>query len=1484
MRFLLITVVLLVFLSVLLSVSSVQTKIANIITDRVNASFDTSIHVEKVDLSSLRTIKLKNVLINDHHQDTLIYAGSLNTSLLNIRGMFKANMEFGEIELENGKFLMRTYKGEDTNNLTVFVDKFDKEESNSTNEFELTSSSIYLNKVDFILYDENKKSEPIVFYKNIQGFFDNFKVAGSNVKAKIHDLQLYENHDIKVEKFHSDFSYSNTKMEFFNSELHTENSVLEADIIFSYDEGDLANFTDKVIIDADIKKADIALVDLKKFYNEFGVKDKIHFTTKMKGTINDFVLNNIELKSDRNSSLKGTVSFENVLFPEKFLLKGDIKKFSSNRDHLVNLLPNLLSKKLPVSLDKFGNFFLSGKVNITTTDILTKLKIRSGLGDAVVDLQLADLDHKNRTSYKGKIDLTDFDLGKFANDSLIGKLSMIGEIDGRGFSIENMDTKITGHISKHQYKGYTYSNIDINGVFSDKHFNGELLVNDPNIMLTFKGLADFSSEKYVFDFSADVSFADFLELNLFTKHKRSILRGEIDMNLVGSNPDDIEGEIHFKDAVYINENNIFSFKDFYIRSTAKDSIKEVVINSADIINGSVRGNFKFKELAKLSKNSLGSLFANYQKTEVSKGQFLEFHFNIYNKIIEVFYPEVNLGTDTYIKGAIDSDKDKFELVIKSSKIEAYDVIIDDINLQVNSKNPLFNTLLNVSEVNSKFYNVSDINLVNIVLNDTLFMRTSFAGGVDKTESFDFSFYQTINENKQVVLGVKKSEINFKNNLWLINPENNNQNKVVFDDGFKTYAIDNINMVSENQHIDLAGAVSNSKNKNIDLKFENVNLYDVTPNIDSVSVDGKINGSLNLKTVDNQTLPYADLTVNYFSINDDFYGDLTLKAESDVSNKVYDFDIELINSDLLNFISKGSIDFEPDSPTIIASVEFDKFRMNAFSPMGKDVLKNIRGYATGEALITGELKNPSIDGELNLVEAGIEIPYLNVNYNFLGNTKVNLYKQTFEFEPIDVQDDLMKTKGTLKGTITHKGFKEWNMDLELSTDNLLVLNTKEHEDALFYGVGLLAGKTTIKGFTDELVIDVAGTTNKGTEFIIPLSDVSQVNESKLIHFENEVVIEEDEDQIKEIVFEKLKGLSINFDLNVTKDAVAEIVIDKITGSLLRGSVDGNLKLNINTNGKFEMYGNLVVDNGEYKFKNIVSKDFEVIKGGTIAWDGNPMEANLNIEALYHTRANPAVLLDEISSSRKIDVDLKTSISGNLSNPDFGFDVIIPKASSTVASELEFKLKDEDDKLNQFISLLVTGSFSNTDKEKTNFNSNEALAGAIAQKASQLMSNMLGSDNENFQVGVTYDIGTNNSSVQDVTTDDQLGVEVSGRIADKVIVNGKVGVPIGSNTNSNIIGEVEIIVPLNEAETFQAKVYNKQNEIQFTVAEGEGYTQGIGISYQFNFDNSKEFFEKVGLKKTEEEKLMTKEQRDSVRYERRVFKRKSKEQKKKSKETK
>ncbi len=848
----------------------------------------------------------------------------------------------------------------------------------------------------------------------------------------------------------------------------------------------------------------------------------------------------------------------------------------------------------------------------------------------------------------------------------------------------------------------------------------------------------------------------------------------------------------------------------------------------------------------------------------------------------MFFPSIKLGSNTIIRGEINSDDDKFKLVVKSPKIEAYDFIIDDIRMQVDSKNPLFNTILSVNKIDTKYYNIAEVNMVNVVLNDTLFIRTDFKGGKELKENFNLSFYHTIDENRQSIFGIKKSDIFFKNNTWDINPKNNNQNKLVFNHSLTTYAIDNINMVSNNQQfIDLAGFVGGDESTNVNLKLENVNLYDITPSIDSVVIGGKVNGTVNLKKVNDITIPFADIRINYFNINDDYYGDLTLNAFGDNSLKNYNFESKLENSDLISFFIKGNIDFKEKNTKINAEVAFDKFRVHAFSPLGKNVLSKIRGFVTGKATITGSIKNPSIDGEIVLKEAGIALPYLNVDYNFLGESVIKLYDQTFDFQKIIIQDNLMDTYGIMEGTITHTAFKIWDLDLELYTDNLLVLNTKEAEESLYYGTGLLSGAITLNGFTDNLIINVIGETNAGTEFIMPLSDISTVNESKLIHFENSNVNEEDKIVKKEIVFEELKGLSVNFDLEVTKDAIAEIVIDKISGSILRGSAEGKLDLNIDTNGKFEMYGALVVDSGEYQFKNIVNKDFEVQKGGTIIWEGNPFDAELNIEAVNHTRANPAVLLDEMTSSRKIDVDLITTITGALSNPKLEFDVQIPNSSSLVSSELEFKLSNEDDMLNQFISLLVTGSFSSTNQDRTSFNSNAAIAGTIAQKASQIMSNMLGSDNENFQVGVTYDIGTTNS-VRDVTTDDQLGFEVSGRIADKVIVNGKVGVPVGSNTNSNVIGEVEVIVPLNSAETFQAKVYNRQNEIQFDIVEGEGYTQGVGVSYRFDFDNSKEFLEKVGLKRTDEEKLLTKKQRDSVKKVKKLIKKEEKLLKKEAKQ--
>ena len=120
-------------------------------------------------------------------------------------------------------------------------------------------------------------------------------------------------------------------------------------------------------------------------------------------------------------------------------------------------------------------------------------------------------------------------------------------------------------------------------------------------------------------------------------------------------------------------------------------------------------------------------------------------------------------------------------------------------------------------------------------------------------------------------------------------------------------------------------------------------------------------------------------------------------------------------------------------------------MQPINPFLEGILNNIRGLATGNVNVVGNLNKPDINGKLSLDQAGLGIPELNVDYSFADNSSVTLQNQTFNFNTIDLTDTVYNTKATLNGSLSHVNFGDWSMNLDLETDRLLVLNTKEDED-------------------------------------------------------------------------------------------------------------------------------------------------------------------------------------------------------------------------------------------------------------------------------------------------------------------------------------------------------------------------------------------------------------------------------------------------------
>ena len=507
-------------LIVVFSIPFVQTGIARIVTNKINKQYDTNIVVKKVDLSYLGNIKLKNIKINDHHNDSLIYIELLTTSIFSYKNILDNKLEFNGIDLEGVYFYLKTYKDEDNDNLSIFVEKLEGKDSIKSNSppFLLTSSQLYLDNANFYLYDLNKQDDVVVFYKDIEGYVDEFKIEGPNVYANLRNISLNENHGIAITNLTTNFMYSKSNMTFENTKLETLNSSIQANIVFNYKREDLVDFNNKVNIDANFKEANVSLIDLNKFYNELGKNDKVSFTTKLEGTLNDYNLNNLKLISNRNTIINGSFHFKNVVNKELgFSLDANIYNLSSNYQNLKLLLPNILGKTLPTTFGKLGQFTIAGKSHITNDLVDAQLMINGALGRTISNLKLTNINDIDNAKYIGNIEFIDLDFGKIVNDTLIGKMSLIAEVDGQGFTLEKINTSLKGNVSKYQYKGYTYNDIDVNGIFKNQNFDGSLVSRDKNLRMNFQGLADLSSEIYKFDFIADLDYSDFNKLNLFKR-------------------------------------------------------------------------------------------------------------------------------------------------------------------------------------------------------------------------------------------------------------------------------------------------------------------------------------------------------------------------------------------------------------------------------------------------------------------------------------------------------------------------------------------------------------------------------------------------------------------------------------------------------------------------------------------------------------------------------------------------------------------------------------------------------------------------------------------------------------------------------------------------------------------------------------------------------------------------------------------------------
>jgi hypothetical protein len=434
---------------------------------------------------------------------------------------------------------------------------------------------------------------------------------------------------------------------------------------------------------------------------------------------------------------------------------------------------------------------------------------------------------------------------------------------------------------------------------------------------------------------------------------------------------------------------------------------------------------------------------------------------------------------------------------------------------------------------------------------------------------------------------------------------------------------------------------------------------------------------------------------------------------------------------------------------------------------------------------------------------------------------------------------------------------------------MVLNTKPKDNELFYGAAYATGVTTIKTSGSLLKFDISAKTGKNTRFFIPLNTGMSVSENKFVTFIQPVSDEKKDDQpLKKTNVSASTDMEINFDLEISPEAEVQLIMDPKVGDIIKGTGKGNLNISLNPKGEFRIFGDYTIENGDYLFTlgSLVNKEFSVENGGKITFNGDVENADIDMKAIYKTKASLSDIMPELSiesnKSERIPVECQLLLTGKLYNPVVGFNIYLPTANEATRAYLRNMINSDEEMSRQFLFLLVMNRFYS--EQATGSRpvpagmGSETVGVTTMEMLSNQVSNWLSQISNDFDIGVNYRPGSST-----LPNSQELQVALSTQILnDRVKINGNfdvagsqatgsTGAPTGA---SSITGAFDIEYSINDKIKF--KFFNRSND-NFYMDNGILYTQGIGIFYRQDFNKLKDLFkkrEKSDMKKEEETRTL------------------------------
>lgn len=1522
------------------------------------------IEYTSLDFNFFNGAEIKDLIIYDHHDDSLFYSKVVKISFAkSLASLLKNELSFNKLELKEAGLCVVKYSDEEENSFDIFLKQFKKKNSSSGNKLDFDFNEIDLQKFEIKLLNQrignekafnlDKASLKVKRMDLRAGFADIDRIEIENPKIKFiqigkdsikKDLKLTSLSDslcrdlfalscsslvVKNAEFiystNTDFSLDSMNKQFFNpkkfklSELQLEVSNFNLDgkdvfankIISSTTVNDFLSINslnmnglrflnDEISIPKfNILTDDSHLGDSLSIYvgnqqrldqilNEaylqlylrdtrISCKDLLFFIPRLRE--NNYLKRNTELYAELVGSFSGTLNNLKVFdfaidIPNKLEFKGDIhthditqrgeelvnldiKHLVSSSEFIQEIIPALSKVQI---FDKIGSFKYKGRFDGFIEDFVSDGTFYSELGILESDIRLNIRPGTDKATWSGELKLNNFALGRLLNSTKIGNINMNASIkDGLGLHIDRMSADLKADIYSIDVNNYNYQNLHIDAKINKDLFDGEATIKDKNLDVVFKGRVSEISGIPKLNFTSEIAKADLKALNL--SDKSYIISAIVKSDLTDLDFDKITGSLKLsKSLIYDYQNNRVIHLGDVTMNQSRNGSMNITNLSSDILDLEVNGEYKLTT----AYNQVFT-FLHDQYPEIFSDIGLKYteDRNPLKIVGQIDVKSIN-KVSTFLDWKIKSDYlqgnfkiDNIEKVaianLRADKILFKNIVLEKINGNLLGDPNHFDGHL-----------VSD----RILLNDKVFLRNAkvLQNFENSVMRFKISANDTNNllENYRIHIASEKSGSNkkfyFEGEDIVVNgyPWQYDKN-ASFEIGREYIALNNFHFFDSTSEV----KIKDIENKGVQVDVKSFDLALINPLLKSpsLSFSGRYDLSVQASNVFKLDKLDGDMQIINMRINKVNYGRFAIGFvmidpkepwKINVKNQYKETDIDVsgsINLPLTSDYSLPKFDF-------VLSGYANGFQLYFLESFITNISKTT-GTLTGPVKVYRENKKVYLDGDFVSSESSTHVNYLNTTYRF-DKQKIKFYRNEIIFDNNTLYDEL-NNPILANGKMTHDNLTTFTLNIDLSSKKALILNTKRGDNPHYYGHSIMSFLCSFRGPTNKIDMDFNGRSEKGTNFVIPVKYDQESPDTKFVRFRAA-------DTIANLVTSSIpvviKGMNVKMDIELTEDCEMSIIFDEKNGDILKGNGNGNIQIASLRDNTFTVKGNYVINSGQYLFTllNIVNKPFKLKKGGTIVWTGDPINANINMEASYDgLNISPANLISEYignnptlseEAKERTRVDLSMIMKGSLLKPDIGFKIGFPYLTGQLRNFTDAKirvLEQNPQQMNQQVAFLII--FRTFQESNTNFGSNiisgnatlntgvktisEFLSNQVSIFVSNLLSEVYGSDGVVSGVDVNLNVDPNRTILGAPTNSSEVVFNVKHHLW-----NDEWAVSIGANFgNNSTLTDNQYFNPESSIE-WNTPVNGLKMRIYYRSVEGiDAFRQrvGIGVNYRKEFNS-------------------------------------------------